>query len=246
MLTYLLGPLLSLLPETWRESLPFSKAINWPAAATASGFLQLGASIVALAQWYWYSMTSWISHALDVALAKDLKVTDHDIGITALILWATHPLTWALGYCAVEGAVRLCAAAFSDTALATLPLFLLGKIFGSPSRSAARERNASGLQNSLGGALRERLWAGMFGPVPDKLSFQKNAEEEEILEIRAYRRKADWIPPRVVRYEDVYYRLEACSPASPPRPFRYVLRRLPAGVPGRTVLIYSPEKALIS
>ena len=247
MLTYLLGPSLSLLPKNWREALPFSKAIQWPAAAAASGFLQMCISIIALARWYWYSMNTWINRALDAALTGKIMATDHDIGITGLILWATHPLTWALGYCALEGAVRLCAGAFSNTALATFPLFLLGKIAGSPTGSRRREGDVSGSSGgSLGSALRDRLWAATLRPVPDKLTFHKNAEEEEFLEIRASHRKEDWNPPRVVRYDDVYYRLEACSQAGPPRPFRYVLRRLPAGVPGRTVLLYAPEDAVIS
>jgi hypothetical protein len=67
---------------------------------------------------------------------------------------------------------------------------------------------------------------------------------EEILEIRASRKKADWDPPRVVRIEDTYYRLEDCGKCPGPRPFRYTLRRLSAGVMGRKVLVYQPPDAL--
>ena len=81
--------------------------------------------------------------------------------------------------------------------------------------------------------------------VPDELCFAKNAAEE-FLEIRAWRPKTDWTPPRVVRYEDHYYRLEECARSSAPRPFVYKLRRLAAGVPGRTVLIYSPDEAPVT
>jgi len=56
----------------------------------------------------------------------------------------------------------------------------------------------------------------------------------------------DWNPPRVVRYEDRYYRLEDYARGSGPRPFVYRLRRLAAGVPGRTVLVYSPDEAPIT
>jgi hypothetical protein len=78
--------------------------------------------------------------------------------------------------------------------------------------------------------------------VPDELCFARRGPEE-MLEIRACRRKADWDPPRTVRYQDTFYRLEACSSGSASRPFCYTLRKLPAGVMGRTVLIYSPEEA---
>jgi hypothetical protein len=80
--------------------------------------------------------------------------------------------------------------------------------------------------------------------VPDELCFTKN-ESGEILEIRACRRKQDWTPPRTVRYLDGYYRLEADSSAGGARPFLYRLRRLAAGVPGRTVLLYAPADAVI-
>ncbi len=40
-----------------------------------------------------------------------------------------------------------------------------------------------------------------------------------------------------------FYRLEACTDGMPPRPFRYTLRKMSAGVMGRTVLVYSPEEA---
>ena len=78
----------------------------------------------------------------------------------------------------------------------------------------------------------------------DELCFRKSALEN-ILEIRASRRKQDWTPPRIVRYQDSYYRLEADSIGPPPRPFLYTLRRLPVGVPGRTVLLYAPFDVVI-
>lgn len=82
------------------------------------------------------------------------------------------------------------------------------------------------------------------GEQPDELRFRKE-EGEELLEIRASRRKPDWDPPRVVYIEDAYYRLEASATKTGPRPFLYTLRRLSAGVPGRNVLIYSPPEALV-
>jgi hypothetical protein len=94
------------------------------------------------------------------------------------------------------------------------------------------------------GALRERLLTASWSIVSDELYFKSDASEE-ILEIHTSRRKEGWTPPRVVRIRDSYYKLEADSFGLPPRPFRYMLRRLPAGVPGRTVLLYSPADAVI-
>jgi hypothetical protein len=76
----------------------------------------------------------------------------------------------------------------------------------------------------------------------DEITLRKEGSEE-ILEIRASRKKTDWDPPRVVRFEDSYYRLEDCGKCAGARPFRYTLRRLSAGVMGRKVLLYQAPDA---
>jgi hypothetical protein len=63
---------------------------------------------------------------------------------------------------------------------------------------------------------------------------------DSILAILCSRPKAEWIPPKVVRIADIYYRLESTAEGKRPRPFVYRLRRLAAGVPGRNVLLYEP------
>jgi hypothetical protein len=243
MWTYLLGPLISVLPKRWREMMPFAALVRWKPATIVSGFVQFVVAIIALMYWYSYSMTTWIDRALELALSGKIQgMTDHDIGITALILWISSPLTWALGYCGLEGVVRFCGAAFSDSILGTFPLFLIDKvlatIFGR-GRSAASDTGRV-LPGSFVGAIREKIMVSRLPQVADELRFKRSATEE-VLEIFACRRKADWIPPRVVRYQDAYYRLEECSEGTRARPFRYVLRRLSVGVPGRSVLLYSPE-----
>jgi hypothetical protein len=140
--------------------------------------------------------------------------------------------------------VRLCAA-FTDTTLGVLPLFLADKIYlqlargGNPLSVGTDKFSQSHLASGIR-AVRERALMATLPLVPDKLHFTREGSDE-ILEIHSCRVKTEWTPPRVVRYEDRYYQLEACSERSTPRPFVYTLRRLSAGVPGRTVLIYSPE-----
>jgi hypothetical protein len=174
-------------------------------------------------------------------------VTDHAIGFTALVIWATHPLTWLLAFAGLEGSVRLVGAAFTETNLGIFPLFLLDKIIGKLSgRSEQSAAEAAGFSegnlSSYAGAIREKAIYKRLPQVPDELLISGNGAEE-MLEIRACRRKADWNPPRTVRYEGAFYRLEACTDGMPPRPFRYTLRKMSAGVMGRTVLVYSPEEA---
>jgi hypothetical protein len=251
MWTYILGPFLALLPKWWHKSLPFLGYVKWRRAAILSGLAEFLGAIVALAYWYMYDMSVWVDRGVDAGLAGKLGpgITTHQIAALALSVWATHPVTWVLGYFIFEGTVRLCSAAFSDTVLGTFPLFLADKIlFGAFRRRAPEDLatgSLSGNVSSYVGAIRERMMAAGLEDVPDELFFRTSGESEETLEIRACRRKQEWNPPRVVRFEDRYYRLENSSVRSGPRPFRYTLRRLAAGVPGRTVLLYSAGDAVI-
>jgi hypothetical protein len=248
MFTFFLGTFLAMLPKRWRESLPIQKFIDWRKASILSGFAESVLALVAMLYWYSYSVTTWVSRALDAALAGKMGpgVNDQEIGFTAIVIFATHPLTWLIAYIGVEGSVRLVGAAFTETNLGILPLFVLDKILlriaGRSGPGTAREAGyAEGNLSSYVGAIREKVRSSSASSVPDELCvIQEGAEE--FLEIRASRRKPDWAPPRTVHYQDTFYRLETCSNGSGPRPFRYRLRRLPAGVMSRTVLVYSPEE----
>lgn len=248
MLTYLLGPILALFPRRWRKLLPAGSAVEWRRATVLSGFGEAVIALIALMYWYSYYMTLMVDHGLDAAITGKLPtgVTDHEIGFAALVIWATHPLTWMLAYAGVEGSVRLVGAAFTETNLGILPLFVVDKVIGmitgqGKKDASATEYGAQGNFSSYVGAIREKAMVRGLPEVPDELCFSGSAPDE-FLEIRACRRKADWNPPRTVRYQDTFYRLEACSGGSASRPFRYTLRKLTAGVMGRTVLVYSPEE----
>jgi hypothetical protein len=244
---YLLGPFLALLPRHWRKALPFHEAVPWRAAGIISGLAESIVALVALMYWYSYSVTTWVSRALDNALSKSAPtgITDHEVGFAALLIWATHPLTWAICYVGMEGAVRLCAP-FTDTVLGIFPLYLVDKIYAKatgrkeavpPSTPKFEQSHVS----SYIGTVREKVVAARQPPVPDELCTTRN-DREELLEIRCCRAKPDWEPPRVVRYEDRYYSLQESVRGPAPRSYVYRLRRLAAGVPSRTLLIYSPEE----
>jgi len=247
---FLLGPSLALLPRRWRKALPFYDSVRWRSAAILSGLTESVIALTALMYWYSYSVTTWVSRALDAALSGKTApgTTDHEIGFAALLIWATHPLTWMIVFFGIEGMWRLCAA-FTDTVLGVFPFYLLEKIYstvfrrGAPDAASAVKFSQSHVSSYVG-TMREKALTAGLSQVPDELCVEKNASEE-ILEIRACRPKPDWNPPRVVRYKDRYYRLEESARGSAPRPFIYKLRRLAAGVPGRTVLTYSPDEAPI-
>ena len=247
MWTYIVGPILSLLPRGWRKALPFSEDIRWAHAVAISGFVELVVALAGLLKWYSISMTTWVNRGLEVALNSKAGsgITDQAIGAMAWFMWANHPLTWILGYFSVEGAVRLCGAAFSDSLLGTLPLFLVDKTVRVFFGGSKTTQEVPGAASSFFGAVGEKILQSSVPLGADEISFQKDAAGE-IMEIRASRRKQDWDPPRVVRFEESYYRLEECSKCVGPRPFRYKLRRLPAGVPGRKVLLYEPGDAVVA
>lgn len=248
MLTFLLGPFLAVLPKRWRESLSFRESIEWRIASTLSGFAEALLALVALLFWYSYSVSGWVSRGMDAALAGKMHqgVTDQEIGLMSLMIFATSPITWVIAFMGVEGSVRLVGAAFAANNLGILPLFILDKIFlkvtGQSGPSAAQAGGfVEGNLSSYAEAIREKVQSSRGPRAPDELCVRREGTEE-FLEIRACRRKPDWTPPRTVRYRDAFYRLEACSDGPEPRPFRYRLRRLSAGVMGRTVLTYSPEE----
>ena len=246
--TYLAGPLAALLPARWRKALPFARLIQWNRAATLSGILQIAAAILALANWYQHVMFPIVDRGVDLALKGKLpgEVTDQQIAGAAYMVFLFHPLTWLLIYFFLEGAVRLCGAAFSENVLGTLPLGLIDRALSLVTgRTASKpeypvERNFQ----SFASAVRERAILSHLKQVPDELHFATD-QTEELLEIWASRRKDDWVAPKVVRVDDLYYRLEENSVENGPRPFRYRLRRLERGVPGRTVLLYKTEDAVL-
>lgn len=251
MRTLLLGPFLALLPQRWRLLLPYYQSVGWRTAGILSGFGESLVALAALVIWYSYSITGWVSRGLDAALAGKMppNVTEHEVGFAALLIFATHPLTWLIGYMGLEGGLRLAGAVATDDAPGILFLFLIDKFYlRITGRSAPSATKIAGFElanfDSYKRAIRERVHHARNAPVPDELCVS-TVDGEEILEIRACRRKEDWTPPRTVRYQNLFYRLEAFSEGLLPRPYHYRLRRVPAGVMGRSVLVYAPEDAPI-
>jgi hypothetical protein len=249
MWTYFLGPFLSIFPKRWREALPFAGCVNWARATAISGVTESTAALIVLAYWYSYAMNTWVGHGVESALNGNSgpELRPQDIGGVALIVWASHPLTWLIGYFGLEGALRV-GVALTGSSLGTLPFFLIDKtfslLFGA---RAPKPLSEAGLANHLPSAaagVRAEIAAAGLRSVSDELSIRRDGPDE-ILEICACRKKEGWDPPRTVRYQDAYYRLEAAALGKRPRPFRYILRRLPVGVPGRTVLLYAPTDAVI-
>ena len=238
---FLIGPVLAFLPVRWRECLPYTKDLGWTRAGTASGIYEMTGTVVALGYWYMFQMTRGIGEILEST--SQTGADEYQVRGAALFLFYMHPLTWILFYFFFEGAVRMCAAAFTENVLGSFPLYVTERlVFWVRKPEEARvfdtiRENATSFAQSI----RERVMEARLEDVEDELDYSTRGGED-LLEIRARRRKKEWIEPKIVRVEDVYYRLEGSWVGGGARPFCYRLKRLPAGVPGRTIIVYKVEK----
>jgi hypothetical protein len=240
---FILGPVISLLPMRWRKRLRIASDVQWSRAGILSGIYEMLAAIVSLGYWYMFEMTRRIAQVSEVLTSQPGEgATPEQIRGAALFLFWMSPLTWLLFYFFFEGAARLLGAGFTDHVMGTLPLYLAERIsfwIRKPEEARVGEtvkEHAKELKEHL----KEKVLIAGLQQVPDELEASQK-EGEEFLEIRSSRKKEDWIAPQVVRMGDLYYRLEQSWVGQGGRPFRYKLRRLSAGVPGRKVILYHPE-----
>jgi len=242
MWTLFAGPLLSLLPRQWRERLPFTRKVNWRAAALISGMLEGFLAFIALTYWYSYSASSWAKDAVFTAESRGAVIPENAEGFAGLALVAMHPLTWLIVAIAIEAVVRVCGAAFTGEALGSLPFCVIGRIVGPGQTKQSSASNFTTQSKGVKSAyreLREKYLFSRLRDVPDELCFTQDALGEA-LEIRSCRPKSEWEVPCTVSYDGAFYRLELTQAGGRPRPFVFFLRRQAAGVLSRTTRIYAP------
>lgn len=206
MRTYLIGPFLAFLPETWRKAHFSDWELHWARAAALSGLLEGFAALVALVVWYSIFVTRFAG--IVGARGGDL------VGYVGLFSLAVHPLTWLICYFGCEGVVRLLAAVANGECYGTLPLWLIA---WRGNKSRAR-----------GKAIADRVISG-------------SARCD--LEIASFRPKASWKYPLTIRYRDEFFQVtgEERKPLSEPRPYVYLLRRLPANEIIKGLETYDPD-----
>ena len=242
---------LSLLPRRWRAATTIpEETVPWVPAAILSGILESVLAVTGLIYWYSHSVTTWAADALDSALrgGPGAEYDPHLLGLSAFVIWCIHPLTWLLASFFGEGLVRIVGAISIEQ---ILPMWLLafadwcyGKFThrGAQGDSLQLPKGKEQFQSFLRAAKGAAKTVGL-PELPDEL-VEAGAGADSTLAILCSRPKAEWIPPKVVRIADVYYRLESAAQGKRPRPFIYRLRRLAAGVPGRNVLLYEPPQIL--
>jgi hypothetical protein len=137
-----------------------------------------------------------------------------------LVANALHPTTWLVYYILIEGAGRSIVAVSTGETPGTL-LFVLPDLL----YCHFKKRKARG------------------EPQLSDLVTQDDLRADWQLKIESARPKRDWQAGRLLRYADHYYRIEACCDSGGPRAVVYLLRRLPMGVPSRSVIIYPQFEA---
>jgi|HubBroStandDraft_4_1064222.scaffolds.fasta_scaffold134990_2 hypothetical protein len=197
----------------WRDRFSLT-ASQWRYAAIISGPCESVGALTGMLYWYSYSVTHWAKTAIYSANSGE-GIPPGTEGFAALSLMFIHPLTWLLCFCVIEGTVRFLGAAFACEVLGIFPLFIANKFW-----------NRYVFRTVI---------------IIDELNYSADSAGE-VLEIKSSRPKDGWEPPRIIRCGELYYRLENISRLSGSRPIRYFLRRLSAGVPGFTVITYSPPE----
>lgn len=86
---------------------------------------------------------------------------------------------------------------------------------------------------------KQALWTAAHPAVADLVVLEDGNPKWQ-LKIESSRSKRDWETTRIVQYNQRFFRIESVLRAGGPRPFVYLLRALPAGVPGPRVINYPP------
>jgi len=147
--------------------------------------------------------------------------TDYAAGLMSVFQYMVNPLSLLLFYFMAEGVVRIFASVASDQVLPTLPLQL-----------AAWAHDYASFrfqERSMGPRTADMVLPG----VPGKYD----------LRIESCRPKY-WNRLTTVRYNDELYELDREEQGRPPRPFVYLLKKIPSGKIIRGVHDYAPEETL--
>ncbi len=234
MQTYLLGPVLSLLPQRWRQWLFPSLDIDWTRATFLSGLLVAIGCLVGLTVWYFDYFLAVVEQqaaAASDALTRTGQIPQgvtnvhvgYGMGVGGLLMFVGHPLTLTLAYFTADGFYRTMAALVTGEAPGTGPLALTDRL------ALIWERRAYQRRVPL---------------VRDKVTADPEGKEWN-LKVESCRPKPIWKYPLTVKYGEEYFCVLGDSTAgSEARPHVYLLRRVPAGEAYRGMEVYDPGEVL--
>ena len=230
MLNLLLGALVCLLPAQLRNRFELASSGDLHRATILSGLLETGVGLLLYAGRYIYFLQYRVGTFADAALkakggedALASEAVQFGMGYVSLVEYIFSPLSLLLSFMAIEGAVRVLAAAVAAESPPTLPLYLAA--WGYERLRAARAERALGPR------------------VVDEVHLMRGTTYD--LGVASCRRKPEWSPLTTVEYQDKLYELHEAKKGVPPRPFIYLLREIPRGKVIRGLYHYHPEEALL-
>ena len=224
MLSFLIGLATSFFPEAWRKRWFREIDVNPTASAIVTGIVQL---LVCLAWLGWHfpafarsqMNAAAVGDATMKAMEKGGETAAMGFGPLLLIAYLIQPLSLVLLYFLFEGGVRIIAATATHETLPTLPLFL-ASLLDARAREYRRER--------------------AMGPRVVDLVQVEGASD---LLVASCRPKT-WVALNTIRYQDVLYELVKTNHGAKPRPYLYLLRKIPAHKTVRGIYDYSPDEVL--
>ncbi|MBI2955872.1 MAG: hypothetical protein HYY26_01035 [Acidobacteria bacterium] len=225
---YLAGALLSLLPPRYRRAVGWLPEVHFQKAAFLSGLLQSLGCLIAIIFRYLFFFQHRVMDLGGQVIARGAeealgaKSVQFAMGFTTTIEYIFHPVTLLLIYFALEGAVRFVAALVTGEIVGTLPLYAVGWAHG-----------------RLAGWRAERA----LGPrIPDTV--ERGDGREFDFHIASCRPKANWDRLMTIAYDEQLYEVVKEERSAPPRPFVYLLRRIPEGKVIRGLHRYRPDEVL--
>ena len=222
---FLLSILISLIPLRYRAAWFHDVDVDVKLGAQVSSILQsLGMVALLAGRYIWY-----LIHRQEMLERMAGAKTEYDQidlayrGVTyaTFIEYLILPSSMLIIYFAVEGVVRMMAAMTTGEILPTLPLAVVSWIHGAVDRSYQERKQ---------------------GPrVPDELLVGVSPEFD--LRIDSCRPKR-WTRITTIGFNDELYEVAKEFTGAPPRPYIYLLKRMPGGKVVRGIYRYDPNEAL--
>lgn len=214
------GILYSALPKSyWRSWLPSSTA-DFERSAIVSGLLECTVGFFLLILGYW--------HFLIVRTHQLQSVSGTNEGSQLYVMavltieFAFHPSALLALCLAGEGALRAWAAFFTDEVVPSIPLRLIAFL--------QDRRRATRREESLGPELVDLV--------------ERYPDEEDCLRIFSTRPKEGWRPSISVAVQGEFHQISRVESGPGPRPFVYILRRLPMNAIIRGSYRYDPPEGV--
>lgn len=228
MLNFLAGIVLSFLPERYRRWWEPASTFHFQRAAFVSGLVQ---SLVCFALFILRYLDFFVRRVQelgggvieagqDTALAN--PTLQFGMGTTTTLEYLIQPLTLLLIYWMAEGLVRVGGAALTDEILPALPLALVAQL-----QERVERRRA---EKALGPLVADRV--------------ERGDGKDYDLRISSCRPKPNWDRLMTVGFEEEFYEVVKEETGRPPRPYVYLLRKIPPGKVIRGLHHYDPNELL--